>query len=229
MDDFDWLLSVEKACDWHRIDPGVTGKFFLGHLVYILISDLNQKYINRIFISVVVVSAFFFCWTPFHSQRVMFCLGKTLEKSTYIKRHIGLPSFITKYLLFTYKITKKSPKKGKLFEMCFENLQMKRILQDRNMFSILNSLTTIKVLKSYLQACTGKLVHFSKYLSLSVTLYGGWTKELTAIQHIIFTVSGEDLDFKDKYLVIPFQEFVFSSILLSTPSCILLCRLGKDF
>ena len=33
MDDCDWLLSVEKACDWLRIEPGVTVKFFLGHLV----------------------------------------------------------------------------------------------------------------------------------------------------------------------------------------------------
>ena len=36
---------------------------------------------ERPFILVVVVFAFFFCWTPFHSQRVMFCLGKRLEKS----------------------------------------------------------------------------------------------------------------------------------------------------
>ena len=28
MDDCDWMLSVEKACDWLRIEPGVTGKFF---------------------------------------------------------------------------------------------------------------------------------------------------------------------------------------------------------
>ena len=33
MDDCDWLLSVEKACDWLRIEPGVTVNFFLGHLV----------------------------------------------------------------------------------------------------------------------------------------------------------------------------------------------------
>ena len=33
MDDCDWLLSVEKACDWLRIEPGVTRKFFLGHPV----------------------------------------------------------------------------------------------------------------------------------------------------------------------------------------------------
>ena len=33
MDDCDWLLSVEKACDWLRIESGVTRKFFLGHLV----------------------------------------------------------------------------------------------------------------------------------------------------------------------------------------------------
>ena len=33
MDECDWLLSVEKACDWLRIEPDVTGKFFLGHLV----------------------------------------------------------------------------------------------------------------------------------------------------------------------------------------------------
>ena len=33
MGDCDWLLSVEKACDWLRIEPGVMGKFFLGHLV----------------------------------------------------------------------------------------------------------------------------------------------------------------------------------------------------
>ena len=30
MDDCDWLLSVEKACDWLRIEPGVTGNFLLG-------------------------------------------------------------------------------------------------------------------------------------------------------------------------------------------------------
>ena len=33
MDDCDWMLSVEKACDWLRIEPGVTWKFFLGHPV----------------------------------------------------------------------------------------------------------------------------------------------------------------------------------------------------
>ena len=33
MDDCDWLLSVEKACAWLRIEPGVTRKFFLGHPV----------------------------------------------------------------------------------------------------------------------------------------------------------------------------------------------------
>ena len=31
MDDYDWLLSVEKVCDWLRIEPGVTGNFLLGH------------------------------------------------------------------------------------------------------------------------------------------------------------------------------------------------------
>ena len=35
MDDCDWMLSVEKACDWLRIEPGVTWKFFLGHSVYV--------------------------------------------------------------------------------------------------------------------------------------------------------------------------------------------------
>ena len=30
MDDCDWLLSVEKACDWLRIEPGVTVNFLLG-------------------------------------------------------------------------------------------------------------------------------------------------------------------------------------------------------
>ena len=34
MDDCDWLVSVEKACDWLRIEPGVTVNFFLGHPVY---------------------------------------------------------------------------------------------------------------------------------------------------------------------------------------------------
>ena len=33
MDDCDWLLSVEKACDWLRIEPGVTVNFLLGHPV----------------------------------------------------------------------------------------------------------------------------------------------------------------------------------------------------
>ena len=33
MDDCDWFLSVEKACDWLRIEPGVTVNFFLGHPV----------------------------------------------------------------------------------------------------------------------------------------------------------------------------------------------------
>ena len=33
MDDCDWLLSVEKACDWLRIEPGVMVNFFLGHPV----------------------------------------------------------------------------------------------------------------------------------------------------------------------------------------------------
>lgn len=36
-----------------------------------------------------------------------------------------------------------------------------------------------------------KTFSFFQMSRLSVTLYGGWTKELTAIQHIIFTVSGE--------------------------------------
>ena len=45
MDDCDWLLSVEKACDWLRIEPGVTGKFFLGHPVYkVKMQDLAVAY-----------------------------------------------------------------------------------------------------------------------------------------------------------------------------------------
>ena len=34
MDDCDWLLSVEKVCDWLRIEPGGTGNFLLGHPVF---------------------------------------------------------------------------------------------------------------------------------------------------------------------------------------------------
>ena len=30
MDDCDWMLSAEKACDWLRIEPGVTVNFYLG-------------------------------------------------------------------------------------------------------------------------------------------------------------------------------------------------------
>ena len=32
MDDCDWLLSVDKACDWHRIEPGATGNFLLIYI-----------------------------------------------------------------------------------------------------------------------------------------------------------------------------------------------------
>ena len=42
MDDCDWLLSVEKACDWLRIEPGVTVNFFLGHLVVVSVLGLNS-------------------------------------------------------------------------------------------------------------------------------------------------------------------------------------------
>ena len=31
--DCDWLLSVEEACDWLRIEPSVTGNFLLKHPV----------------------------------------------------------------------------------------------------------------------------------------------------------------------------------------------------
>ena len=37
MDDCDWLLSVEKACDWLRIEPGAMGNFLLGHSVCYLL------------------------------------------------------------------------------------------------------------------------------------------------------------------------------------------------
>ena len=33
MDDCDWLLSVEKACDLLGIGPGVTGNFLLKYLL----------------------------------------------------------------------------------------------------------------------------------------------------------------------------------------------------
>ena len=33
MDDCDWLLSLEKACDGLRIEPGVTGNFVLKYPV----------------------------------------------------------------------------------------------------------------------------------------------------------------------------------------------------
>ena len=43
----DWLLSVEKACDWLRIEPGVTGNFLLGHSVFRFLSEfLFQININ---------------------------------------------------------------------------------------------------------------------------------------------------------------------------------------
>ena len=43
MDDCDWLLSVEKACDWLRIELGVTGKFFLGHPVFTLMTSVGER------------------------------------------------------------------------------------------------------------------------------------------------------------------------------------------
>ena len=45
MDDCDWLLSVEKACDWLRIEPGVTGNFLLKHPVqiYLEIQGVPEK------------------------------------------------------------------------------------------------------------------------------------------------------------------------------------------
>ena len=47
MDDCDWLLSVEKACDWLRIEPGVTVNSFLGHPVVIHYKDWKDwKYLN---------------------------------------------------------------------------------------------------------------------------------------------------------------------------------------
>ena len=39
MDDCDWLLSVEKACDWLRIEPGVTGNFLLVYPVSCIMND----------------------------------------------------------------------------------------------------------------------------------------------------------------------------------------------
>ena len=58
MDDCDWLLSVEKACDWLRIEPGVTVNFFLGHpvvpsiaallIVIILSPVVSQGSFNKI-------------------------------------------------------------------------------------------------------------------------------------------------------------------------------------
>ena len=44
----DWLLSEEKACDWLRIEPGVTGNFLLGNPVInekdMLLLRMNPNY-----------------------------------------------------------------------------------------------------------------------------------------------------------------------------------------
>ena len=53
MDDCDWLLSVEKVCDWLRIEPGVTVNFFLGHPVHI--RNKMFKTFLTVFIGVVVL------------------------------------------------------------------------------------------------------------------------------------------------------------------------------
>ena len=45
MDDCDWLLSVEKACDWLGIGPGVTGNFLLKYPV--LFQGKLELVINR--------------------------------------------------------------------------------------------------------------------------------------------------------------------------------------
>ena len=48
MDDCDWLLSVEKACDWLRIEPGVTGNFLLGHPVVVFLCELLMVFYSCI-------------------------------------------------------------------------------------------------------------------------------------------------------------------------------------
>ena len=51
MDDCDWLLSVEKACDWLRIEPGVTWKIFLDHPVGVN-NSVNISVNNSVNISI---------------------------------------------------------------------------------------------------------------------------------------------------------------------------------
>ena len=43
IDDCDWMLSVEKACDWLRIEPGLKWKFFLGHPVCITVEPVEHR------------------------------------------------------------------------------------------------------------------------------------------------------------------------------------------
>ena len=47
MVDCDWLLSVEKACDWLRIEPGVTVNFFLGHPVLDQATDRTASHCTK--------------------------------------------------------------------------------------------------------------------------------------------------------------------------------------
>ena len=55
MDDCDWLLSVEKACDWLRIEPGDMGNFLLGHLVSLYVYKLSTNWRDPTSQAIIVV------------------------------------------------------------------------------------------------------------------------------------------------------------------------------
>ena len=50
----DWLLSVEKASDWHRIEPSVTGNFFLGYPLLFTYILCQRKVDIRVSLAVIV-------------------------------------------------------------------------------------------------------------------------------------------------------------------------------
>ena len=69
--------------------------------------DLKMLHAHRIQFLVVVVFAFFFCWSPFHSQRLMFVLvtlygswTKTLTSAQHILFVISGISFLTNLIFF---------------------------------------------------------------------------------------------------------------------------------
>ena len=86
MDDCDWLLSVEKACDWLRIKPGVTVNFYWGTLyilgVVLLPEDTRQSRGHPLFFINYICQTFVV--TNLINQQTQVCIVDVTTTSTTI-------------------------------------------------------------------------------------------------------------------------------------------------